>query len=343
MPITDERFDLMASCFTLGNLMDASSKCYKGVGWKRQAQGFMSKRLTNCRKLQLEVLGGAYEPTEVRRFAIVERGKPRSIKPVAFRDRVVQRCLCDQVLAPAIKRAVVEDNSSCLEGRGLSYAYDRVRAHLAACPADGWALQYDFHDYFHTIDRDRLLSMLYGLIPDERMIGLVAKIISEDGPGLELGSHVSQLCAVLYPTGLDAAVSNAPGVTGYHRYMDDGIAFCRSRESAKGALAVLRESAKSLGLELNEGKTHIERATHPLVFCKARFAKTDDGARMSVRKQQTHRAVRHARSVAKRAEDHPEIDLAPVEAALSGYVNKGDADLPWLVGRAFERSNWRCE
>lgn len=336
MPFTDERFDLMASCFSLGNLMDAASKCYKGVGWKRQAQGFMNRKLTNCRKLQLEVLGGTYEPTEVRRFDIVERGKPRSIKPVAFRDRVVQRCLCDQVLTPAIKRAVIEDNSSCLGGRGLSYAYDRVRAHLAACPADGWALQYDFHDYFHTVDRERLLSMLHGLVPSERMIGLVEKVIREDSPGLELGSHVSQLCAVLYPTGLDVAVSSAPGVAGYHRYMDDGIAFCESREAAMGALSVLRESADSLGLALNEGKTHIERATHPLVFCKARFEKTSDGARMNMRKRQTHRAVRHARSVAKRAETHPEIDLAPVEAALAGYVNKGDADLSWLVGRAFE-------
>ena len=141
-----ERLDL-ASCLTLSNLMAAARKCYRGVSWKRQPVLFMNRLLTNCQELRDEVLSGRYVPRDPPRFTVNERGKIRLIKPVDFRDRVVQRCLADHVIVPAIVPAMVEDCSACLEGRGLAYALERVRGHAASCPPDGWGVQYDFHDY----------------------------------------------------------------------------------------------------------------------------------------------------------------------------------------------------
>lgn len=308
----DERLDF-ASCFTLPHLLDAADECYRNVRWKRQAQGFMSRRLTNCAQLLDELEGGDWEPAPVKRFTVCERGKDRDVKPVAFRDRVVQRCFCDHVLVPVVTAYVTDDCSAVLPGRGLASgrranplcAYDRVRAHAAACPRGGWVGRFDFSSYFATIPHDRLLSILSRRIPDSRLMAFLATVIADDetdrsGIGLELGSHVSQLCATAYPTLLDRAM------------------------------------ASSLGLTINPRKTCSSPASLPFVFCKMRFSRQADGSvRMNVRKQQSRRACRHAKSVARRSAGHPEldIDIAPVRASLEGYLQRGDADLSGLVKR----------
>lgn len=333
----DERLCDFASCFTLTNLMEASIKCYRGVDWKHQSQKFMNRRLTNCMRLFGEIVDGSYRPRPVEKFTLNERGKVREVKPVAYRDRVVQRCLIDHILLPAILRRITVENSACLKGRGLSYAYDRVRLHAENCPADGWVAQFDFSDYFHNIDKDKLLSMLGEMIGDERTMRLIETIVRDDDGGLELGSHVSQLCATMYPTDIDEAACSMPGVTGYHRYMDDGILFAESKVAAVDALRAIEAMSDDMGLKINGKKTHCNRVTHPFVFCKMRFTKTEDGVRMNVRKKQSRRSVRHARDVKMVAEANPdsEIDLQPVEASLRGYLDRGDADLSRLADGVF--------
>lgn len=331
----DKRFDF-ASCFTLQNVMQAAIDCYKGVGWKRQPQAFMNKCLTNCVQLLKEVEDGTYRPSSVKSFTINERGKVREVKPVAYRDRVIQRCFCDNVLVPAVEGFVSEECSAVLPNRGLDYAFSRVKKQAERCDEGGWVVQFDFSGYFASIDQTILLAMLRGMIGDERLYGFCETVIKEDAPGLELGSHVSQLCAAAFPTLLDQAVSDLDGVTGYHRYMDDGIVFCRDKESAKRAISTVMEWSGLLKLTVNPKKTRINRITHPFVFCKMRFTYVSVGnVRMNVRKQQSRRAVKHAKSVARKAWRNGGIDLVPVRAALQGYVEKGDADLSRLVDAVF--------
>lgn len=319
--------------------MKAARLCYRGVGWKRQPQLFMNSLLTNCRALQLELQSGEYEPRPVKRFKINERGKERVIKPVNFRDRVVQRCLCDNVLVPAIEQNIIVDNSACLKGRGLSYAYERGREHIANTPMDGWYVQYDLHDYFHTINMEILTMELGAIIDDKDILEVIETIIKSDEGGLELGSHVSQICAMFYPTPMDIALRGVEGVTGYHRYMDDGLVLCKDKQTAINVMDRLKQCCSSLCLTLNEKKCFINRATHPIVFCKMRFHKRSDTlVKMNMRKKQTRRSVRHARVVRELAEAHPEyeIDMQPVYASFLGYVNKGDADLTRLLERVIE-------
>ena len=317
--------------------MRATRACYRNVTWKRQPQGFANRALTQCRQLQADILGGTYRPGAPRRFTVVERGKRRDILPVEFRDRVAQRCLCDNYLYERVEGYVSEDSSACIVARGLSYAHDRVRSYAEACPVDGWVFQYDFHDYFASIDRRLLDALTAKLADDERMRDLISAMTGGEG-GLELGSHVSQLLASAYPTPLDRAIGALPGVVGLHRYMDDGVVLCRDRDSAIAARAEFEGMSKRLRLTPNERKTHVNKVLHPFVFCKMRYEKQRDGSvRMVVRKQQSRRSAKHAKSVRRLAERCPErgVDLDPVRAALEGYLNRGDEDLTWLVDETF--------
>lgn len=331
----DERHDF-ASCFTLNNLMSASLACYKGVRWKRQPQSFMDKRLTNCAILLDEIESGSYRPSKVQKFQVNERGKVRDVKPVAFRDRVAQRCFCDHVLIPAIESYVVDDCSAVLPGRGLDLAFSRVREHAKAAGRGSWVVKYDFSNYFASIDQDALLCIVSDLVPDRRLFEFARTVITEEPSGLDLGSHINQLCATAYPTLVDRAVMAMDGVVGYHRYMDDGIVFCDGKRTAAEVMGTVRDCSEILGLSLNGKKTYANRIEHPFVFCKMRFTLEESGnVRMNVRKKQSRRAVKHAKSVVRLSRSQ-EIDLVPVKASLDGYLGRGDADLSRLSSGVFE-------
>lgn len=310
--------------------MKAATLCSKGVSWKSQVQRFMADRLCQCARLREEVLSGTWRPREVEPFTLSERGKIRRVMPVAMRDRVVERCLCDNVLVPFIERSVIADSSACIRGRGLAYAIGRIRKHLERAPRGAWFFQFDFHDYFHSIDRSDILGRLSNHLAPGFVRLVELSIGGGAGVGLELGSHVCQLCAVWYPTPLEHLMQSMPGLVGYHRYMDDGIAIFETKAQALNAKRIFIQSAEAMGLSMNPKKTFCNRATHTIVFCKTRLRKRSSGVRVTVRKPQTRHLVRHIRNVIRRSKDH-EIDVDAMLGACMGYMNRGDADLTRLL------------
>lgn len=324
--VTSDELNInFATCFSYAHLMDAAIQCEKGVRWKRQVQAFMADRVVHCAELYDELHGGTYRMRQADFFHIIERGKPRDVKSINIRDRVVQRCLADNVMIPLVNANITAENSACIKGRGLDYAFNRVKHHMEEVPPDGYILQFDFHDYFHSIDKDYLMSLLNSMVLDDRLLALFAEIVYSEPRGLELGSHISQLCAVIYPQGMDQAFIGEG--FGYHRYMDDGIVFCADRAALLRARNLLMEWIGILGLTINERKLIISRATQPVIFCKLRLRKRPWGVSANVTKRASRKSVRHLRKV--RAMGVP--NLESVEASILGYLNRGDADLTRLV------------
>lgn len=325
----DESNYTFAACFSFANLMDASYKCAKGVRWKRQVQMFLADNVVNCAKLYKELHGGTYQMRHADKYHIMERGKPRDVKSINYRDRVVQRCLADHVLVPLVMKNMTEESSACIKGRGLDYALSRVKYHLGKAGPDAWVLRYDFHDYFHTIDKDKLMAYLSDMIEDERLLDLFRHILSQEHPGLELGSHISQICAVYYPDKMDRMFIDFG--YGYHRYMDDGEVVCPNGESVQFAMALLKDWVERLGLQLNERKTLANKATHPHIFCQKRIRKRPGGVTINMRKKSTRRTVRRLKKVKKL---HLEGRIKNIESPIAstlGYLNSGDADLTRLL------------
>lgn len=316
--------------------MEAATLCTNGTLWKYQVQRFTADRLCQCRKLQKEVLSGQWHPTPVVAFTLKERGKIRRVMPVNMRDRVVERCLCEHVLVPFVEATAIKDSSACIRGRGLEYATGRIREHLKTAPPGAWVFQFDFHDYFHTIDRRRLKTQLDKRVP-ECFVELIGRSIGGfDGVGLELGSHVCQLLAVWYLTPLDKMIQLLPGFHGYHRYMDDGLAIFDTKNHALEAMKHVTWTARQIGLQMNEKKTFCNRATAPLVFCKTRFVKRGAKVRMTVRKEQTRKTVRHVRRVVRKAE-RTEINIEPLRGSCAGSLNRADNKMARLLD---ERIPW---
>ena len=336
--VNDEGNKDFASCFTFDNLMNAAKRCMSGSSWKYKAQAFDLHRVTECRKLQLQLENKTYKLSKAEKFIVNERGKLRVVRSVAFRDRVVQKCFCDFVFADTILHAVVDETSAALRGRGTTHAFNHVKEIVSNAEYNSYVVQYDFANYFHSIDHELLLGKLYGLI-DNSFNWLLRDIVCSNEQGLELGSAVNQLCATFYPTDLDNDIMSINGVIGYHRYMDDGVIVCKDKVTAKTVYDRLFADAKLLKLNLSERKTYINKLNSPFVFCKMRYTKFPDGnVKMNVRKEQTHRALRHYRNVCKRSKKFT-IDTDAALGSLAGYVNHGDSDLTHLVKRIYRETH----
>lgn len=322
--------------------MDAADMAAKNVRWKGQVQRFMLRRPTECATLRKRLLDGIWEPHRGRPFQVLERGKIRTIDPPDMRTRVVERCLCEHILMPYVESHIVPESCACLRGRGQRYQVDLTRRHLEAAPPGAWFMQYDFHGYFDSIDRGAALERLSRDL-DHGIVGIVSKCIGGPGIGLTLGSHVSQLLATWFTTPLDLMVLTRPGLIGYERYMDDGHAVFVDRASALECLEAFRDAASSMGLTMNPKKTHCNRATHPQVFCQLRYTKRADHVKVNLRKRKTHEAIRHAKSVMRRAErlakdpNATVIDPQCVRGSMMGSFRRGDPDLTHLLT---ERVRW---
>jgi len=270
--------------FSLTNLYDAWRKCEKGVSWKGSVQSFHNHAPTELLSIHRKLEAGTLKTGGFHNMTIMDRGKLRHISSVQIRERVVQRCLCDNVLVPAVTPKLIYDNAACVKGKGMHFAIKRIKRYLhrywMKYGNEGYILQYDFHGYFDSIPHEGIKSMVAPLIEDDRIRALYDKLV-DDFPGevgLGLGSQISQISALYYPHEIDNAFANDPEIMGYGRYMDDGYLISYSKEKLRDCMTKLREMATSLGLEINEKKTHITKfGTNAFEFLKCRISMLPNG------------------------------------------------------------------
>lgn len=240
------------------SLFQASIECERGVIWKRPAQHFI----------------------------LHERGKARLISAVQFRDRVVQKSLCENSLVPLLSRGLIYDNSATLKGKGTEFARLRFAKHLRRAwgrwGSAGYLVHYDFASYFASIDQRRAMGRLerklMGLCRSDgevlaarRILWLARQFVYEEERGLGLGNQTSQIIAVEYANPIDHMICEVLRLGLSGRYMDDGYAFCPDAESARVALGAIEAKANTLGLTLHSRKCGIEPAQHVHVFLKYRY------------------------------------------------------------------------
>ncbi len=269
--------------FTFDNLYSSYEKCCVGVGWKPSTQLYRANALMNINRTYKSLKCGKYKPNGLNEFDIIERGKKRHIQSPCMNDRIVQRCFCDNSLMPVICRTFIYDNSACIKGRGISFAIKRMTRHLETYyrehrTNEGYALLFDFSQYFKNIKHDVALSILDEKIQDKRLVRLAELFINQYGEeGLGLGSQVSQCCALALPDKLDHLIKEKLGIKYYCRYMDDGCLIHHDKNYLRHCLTEIATMCKELGITLNTKKTQIVKIKSGIKFLKVRFILTNTG------------------------------------------------------------------
>jgi len=259
----------------------------------------------------------------------VHEPKTRDVFAAYYPDRVLLKCICDQVVTPVLQNRVIYDNAACQKGKGTHFALKRVTKFLAEHykkhGAQGYALKCDITKYFASIDHATLKSKLDKVILDPEIRAILFDFIDNHhtegrpGVGLPLGNHSSQWFAIYYLDRADRFIKEELRVKHYIRYMDDILLIHPSKEFLNNALRQMIEVIEGeLKLTLND-KTRIFPIRDGVEFLGWRFYITETGK--IVRKVKAQTRLRFRRRVKKLQNDYNAglIELEDVRNSLASY------------------------
>lgn len=289
------------------NLYKAHRRARLGKQKKREVIDFETELSANLIKLKRELESGDYKMKGYYSFEIFEP-KRREIFASHYADRVVQHCVCDEVLIPAIAPRLIYDNAACQPNKGTHFAMDRLtgfmrdfyRRHGAA----GYFLKCDIRKYFQNIDHDVLKKQLRRAVFDPDVLHLLDGIIDSyhsacaENRGLPLGNQSSQWFAIYYLDPLDRFIKEKLHIRYYVRYMDDLILIHPDKTYLKACLARIRDfTTNAMKLELNE-KTQVFPLKNGISFLGYRFYLSQTGKVVKrIRAQAKTRMKRHLRLI----------------------------------------------
>ena len=208
---------------SIENLYEATRNAVRSKRDKEDIAEFLFHLEENIDMLHTELKTKSYHHGEYQLFDISDP-KKRTISKAKVRDRVVHHAVHD-VIYPAIDKSFIYDSYSCRIGKGTHRAIKRVQKWSRTYK---YAVHLDIVQYFNSIDRDILKTLLTKWIKDEDVLWLLNEIINSSSQidkyrecGLPLGNLTSQFFANIYLNELDQFVKHTLRIKPYIRYMDD--------------------------------------------------------------------------------------------------------------------------
>ena len=290
------------------NLYAAHLKTRLGKRHKAEVIRFEVNLGFNLTLLSHMLEDDVYLPVQYYNFKVFEP-KERDIHALRYPDRVVQRCLCDQVLLPAIEPRLIHDNAACRKGKGVHFSLDRLsrfmREHYRLFGNKGYALKCDIHKYFQSV------LQCYEDAP---------------GRGLPLGNQSSQWFALYYLDEVDRLIKERLRVKHYVRYMDDFILLHPSKAFLVDAKLRIEELlCERLSLRLNN-KTKLVPLSCGIDYLGFHSRLTDSGKvlrrLLPAAKRRMKRSLRGLRSGLAKGLLTPD-ELSQSIASYRGHLSHG--------------------
>lgn len=294
-------------------LMNSFYEAKKNCSWKNSVQQYEANLLKNIRHTQIELRNNTYKQQNFYNFFLNERGKERYVRSICFYDRVVQRALCDFV-NPIVEPYLIYDNGASVKNKGIDFARKRIEKHLhqyyRKYGSIGYALVIDFSKFYDNILHKPLIEMYKGIIDDERIINLIAHLVDSFSvdvsnsniqenelfdslkyaknnlsnekkrfinKSLGIGSQISQISGIYYPTKMDNYCKIVKQMKYYGRYMDDTYIISNNKEELQSLLIDIQKICDELGIFINPKKTQIFRIDKGFTFLKIKYRLTETG------------------------------------------------------------------
>lgn len=302
--------------------------------YKPDVMAFEYDLNANLFSLSRELETGAYRLPPYQCFTVHEP-KTREIRCLPYRDRVVQRSLCDNVLIPYFAPRLVYDNCACQQGKGTHFGLYRVsgflREHYHRHGTEGWILKGDITRYFYSIDCEKLKAMVLPRVADSRMRALLAGTIdsgAQVGQGIPLGNQTSQWFALWYLNGLDRLVTETLRVRHYSRYMDDFVLIHHNKAYLKECLGKITELVEGLGLALNP-KTQLFPVKNGVDYLGFHQYLTDTGQVVRKLRQNSKKSMKRRLEVYKQQYADGRLDVEDINQRLASWMGHAQHGHTW--------------
>lgn len=270
----------VASSF--GALRHAYYQTRKGTRWKASVQRYGCNILRNSYIQSRRVRNHENISRGFIEFDVWERGKKRHISSVHISERVVQKSFCNNVLSPVIEPTLDPGNCASQKGKGTEYSSQllikQLRRHYRKYGNEGYIVIGDGHDYFGSLEHDRIIQNMENKITDKEAtdyISLFVRAYSGD-VGVGLGSETMQISAVAYADDIDHYLTEVTRVSN-GKYMDDWCAITETKEQAQKILNEMEKKYGERGISSNPKKTQIIKLSHGFIWLQDRYYLTDTG------------------------------------------------------------------
>lgn len=319
-------------------IYDAFRMSKKGVAWKASVQRYEMNMLRNINSTKKTLEAGESPVLGFHEFTLCERGKVRHVKSVHIKERVVQRSLCDVALVPTMHKGLEYDNSAGQKGKGIHFTLRRLEAHLHQYyrrhkSNEGYILLIDFKGYYDNIRHDKVYERLDKKVSDEGVKHLSRQLVEPfgDGKSLGIGSQISQILAVDYPSEIDHLIKHDLHIKEAARYMDDSYLIHEDKEYLKYCLDRIREKCDEYGIVINERKTQIVKLRKTFCFLKVRWNLTETGKVIARLNKETITRERRKLKKFKEMLDAGRITMKEIEEQYQSW--KGDKTGPAVPGK----------
>lgn len=320
-------------------LVAAFYESKREVSWKASVQRYEMNLLRNTLESKRKLERGEDVSQGFIEFSLCERGKTRWIKSVHIKERCIQRSLCDNALVPVIQRGMIYDNGASMRNKGIHFALNRLDAHLHryyrknGFSNEGYILCIDFSGYFDNILHEPVYDILRKEFKDERILRLSRQLIEPfdkngEEKSLGIGSQISQILAVRYPTEIDMYVKQKLRIKYYARYMDDSYLIHHDKEYLKQCLEELKPLYEKYGIKVNTKKTQIVKLSKGFTFLKVHHILNENGK--IIKKPCKASIVRERRKLKKLKKKLDEgvlqySDIACQYSSWRGYISYTDS------------------
>ncbi|GAB1462204.1 reverse transcriptase domain-containing protein [Pedobacter sp.] len=196
---------------------------------KRQASiiAFDKNFIANIDAIEKELIEKTYRTSEYRTRTIYEK-KERVISILPYRDRVVQHAVMIK-LENLFVSMFTADTYSCIKGRGIHSASNKLKVALRDTKNSKFCLKLDIKKFYPSVDQRILKNLLTRKFKDKDLINLLNGII-DSATGLPIGNYLSQYLANFYLAYFDHWLKEKVGIKHYFRYADDMVILHSSKE-----------------------------------------------------------------------------------------------------------------
>jgi RNA-directed DNA polymerase len=284
--------NLYPSIYAMDNLERADKNARKG---KAKQYGVIAHDLCkdqNLQDLNRMLRDRTFETSAYTTFIIFEPKRREIYRLPYYPDRILHHAIMN-VLEPIWMQLFTADTYSCIKGRGIHSAANKIKEALRNKPETLYCLKLDVKKFYPNVDHDILKSILRKKIKDLYLLDLLDSII-DSAVGLPIGNYLSQYLANLYLTYFDHWLKEKMKVKHYFRYCDDLVILAGSKCYLHSLLAEIRNYLQNeLKLTVKENYQVFPVDIRGIDFVGYRFFRTHTLLRKSIKKN-------FARAVAKR-------------------------------------------